>query len=49
MAFAWFVWERAHHGPAELRRLSWEDARDARTVETVTLIPAIEPDGFAAA
>lgn len=24
MAFAWFVWERGHEGPAELRRLSWE-------------------------
>jgi len=22
--FAWFVWDRNHHGPAELRRLSWE-------------------------
>jgi hypothetical protein len=28
MAFAWFVWDRAHRGPTELRRLSWEDARD---------------------
>lgn len=26
MAFAWFVWELAHRGPAELRRLSWEAA-----------------------
>lgn len=23
MAFAWFVWDRAHVGPTELRRLSW--------------------------
>jgi hypothetical protein len=44
MAFAWFVWERGHQGPAELRRLSWEDERDARTVEAASLIPAIEPE-----
>lgn len=25
MAFAWFVWERGHTGPVELRRVSWED------------------------
>jgi hypothetical protein len=24
LAFAWFVWDRAYSGPAELRRLSWE-------------------------
>lgn len=24
MAFAWFVWDREHSGPAELRRLSWD-------------------------
>jgi len=24
MAFAWFVWERDHKGPAALHRLSWE-------------------------
>lgn len=24
MAFAWFIWEREHKGPTELRRLSWE-------------------------
>lgn len=24
MAFAWFVWERNHSGPTELRRISWE-------------------------
>lgn len=23
MAFAWFVWDRAHQGPTELHRLSW--------------------------
>lgn len=23
MAFAWFVWELAHKGPTELRRISW--------------------------
>lgn len=26
MAFAWFVWDRAHNGPAELHRISWEEA-----------------------
>jgi hypothetical protein len=26
MAFAWFVWDRNHHGPTELHRLSWEAA-----------------------
>lgn len=25
MAFAWFVWDRHHNGPTELRRLSWEE------------------------
>jgi hypothetical protein len=25
MAFAWFIWERGHIGPIELRRVSWED------------------------
>lgn len=25
MAFAWFVWDWEHSGPAELRRLSWEE------------------------
>lgn len=24
MAFAWFVWDRFHSGPTELRRISWE-------------------------
>jgi hypothetical protein len=24
MAFAWFVWDRAHIGPTELHRISWE-------------------------
>lgn len=24
MAFAWFVWDRAHKGPTELHRVSWE-------------------------
>lgn len=24
MAFAWFVWDRTHRGPTELRRLSWK-------------------------
>lgn len=25
MAFAWFVWDRAHTGPTELRRISWKE------------------------
>lgn len=25
-AYAWFVWDAAHNGPAELRRISWEAA-----------------------
>jgi hypothetical protein len=25
MAFAWFIWERGHRGPATLHRLSWEE------------------------
>jgi hypothetical protein len=24
VAFAWFVWDRSHRGPTEVRRLSWE-------------------------
>jgi hypothetical protein len=24
MAFAWFVWDRDHRGPATLHRISWE-------------------------
>ncbi len=27
MAFAWFVWDREHTGPTELRRISWEAAK----------------------
>ena len=26
MAFAWFIWDRTHRGPTELRRISWESA-----------------------
>jgi hypothetical protein len=26
IAFAWFVWDRAHSGPTELHRISWESA-----------------------
>lgn len=30
LAFAWFVWDRAHVGPATLQRISWEEpAREA--------------------
>jgi hypothetical protein len=28
MAFAWFSWDREHHGPTELHRISWESAAD---------------------
>jgi hypothetical protein len=24
MAFAWFIWDRAHRGPARLHRISWD-------------------------
>ena len=24
MAFAWFVWDRDHQGPATIQRISWE-------------------------
>jgi hypothetical protein len=24
MAFAWYIWDRAHHEPTTIRRLSWE-------------------------
>lgn len=24
LAFAWFIWDREHSGPTELRRISWE-------------------------
>jgi hypothetical protein len=31
-AYAWFVWDRAHSGPAELHRISWEaDDADSST------------------
>jgi hypothetical protein len=30
MAFAWFVWDREHSGPTELRRLSWEVSETER-------------------
>lgn len=26
LAFAWFAWDRNHHGPTELHRISWEAA-----------------------
>jgi hypothetical protein len=28
MAFAWFVWDRAHSGPTELHRISWEATKE---------------------
>lgn len=27
MAFAWFVWDASHKGPAELHRISWDEKR----------------------
>jgi hypothetical protein len=27
MAFAWFVWDRAHTGPTTIHRLSWEESK----------------------
>ena len=36
MAFAWTVWVRGHRGPALLRRISWEDDRDAMKGTTTT-------------
>lgn len=30
MAFAWFVWDKSHQGPTTIRRISWEDTRDAQ-------------------
>jgi hypothetical protein len=29
--FAWFVWEAGHSGPAELRRIAWEELPGAKT------------------
>lgn len=31
MAFAWFVWDRTHSGPTEMRRISWGTANLAET------------------
>lgn len=28
IAFAWFIWDRDHHGATELRRISWEKPID---------------------
>jgi hypothetical protein len=38
MAFAWFCWDREHHGPIELHRISWEpdDGGEALTVDSET-------------
>lgn len=30
IAFAWFVWDKTHQGPTTIRRISWEDERDAK-------------------
>jgi hypothetical protein len=27
IAFAWYVWDRDHHGPAVINRISWESGR----------------------
>lgn len=28
IAFAWFIWDRAHHGPTEPHRVFWQPMRD---------------------
>jgi hypothetical protein len=38
MPLAWFVWEREHRGPTELRRISWAD-------KTTDAQPPVD-DGF---
>lgn len=37
MAFAWFVWDRAHIGPTELRRIEWTPS--AYTNSLITIPP----------
>ena len=32
MAFAWFDWQRGYVGEPQLRRISWDDDRDAPTL-----------------
>jgi hypothetical protein len=39
IGMAWFVWERAHRGPAELHRISWADA-DEQLLEPTGAPPA---------
>ena len=33
MAFAWFVWDRAHQGATEVRRISWDVGKFAEAAE----------------
>jgi hypothetical protein len=39
MAFAWLVWEREHHGPATLSRISWTNGSPSRTAIPEPHIP----------
>lgn len=49
MAFAWFVWDRAHRGPTGLSRVSWEEFGSAdeppapRVVRAARGVPLLEP------
>jgi ParB/Sulfiredoxin domain len=33
LALSWFVWDREHRGPTELRRISWERADEAPSLD----------------
>jgi hypothetical protein len=45
MAFAWFVWDRDHRGPATLHRISWEaDAPSTPPPATADPPPPPEPE-----
>jgi hypothetical protein len=33
--FAWFVWDRAHRGPPEIHRISWDDTSAGKTLGRV--------------
>ena len=41
MAFAWMVWDFAHKGPCELRRISWDDLNEHS--ETIIATRRTEP------
>jgi hypothetical protein len=36
IAYAWFVWDRSHKGPAAIDRISWEPIKDSETKENRT-------------